>query len=239
MSNGTSPTAEGRDRWTDRLSDYLDGELSAADRAHLETHLAGCADCAATLAGLREVVARARDLGDPPPPVDLWPAIEARLEPRAPRAAAPAARRWWGRRFDLGLPQLAAAAMLLVALSAGAVWLALRGAAGPASPGGRATPAGPAAPVGDAVPAALEDPRYDAAVAELERALDAGRGRLDPRTLLVIEQNLRIIDRAIEESRRAVAADPGNAWLRSHLASTMMRKVDLLRSATLLADAQS
>ena len=79
---------------------------------------------------------------------------------------------------------------------------------------------------------------YDAAVAELEDALASGRGRLDPRTLRVVEQNLRVIDRALDEARRAVAADPGNTWLRSHLAATMKRKVDLLRSATLLASTQ-
>ncbi|HKQ59029.1 MAG TPA: hypothetical protein VJY35_14280, partial [Candidatus Eisenbacteria bacterium] len=86
--------------------------------------------------------------------------------------------------------------------------------------------------------ASLDNPRYDAAVAELERALAEGRGRLDPRTLKVVEDNLRIIDRAVAEARQAVAADPGNTWLRSHLASTMQRKVDLLRSATSLASVQ-
>jgi hypothetical protein len=35
-----------------------------------------------------------------------------------------------------------------------------------------------------------------------------------------------------------VAADPGNLWLRSHLAATMKQKVDLLRTATLLTAAQ-
>jgi hypothetical protein len=104
----------------------------------------------------------------------------------------------------------------------------------PASPAGRqGAPAGSAieaTPVG----AGLDDPRYDAAVAELERTLAEGRGKLDPRTLQVVEENLRIIDRAIEDARRAIAADPGNTWLRSHLAATMRRKVDLLRSATML-----
>ncbi|MGH7730742.1 MAG: hypothetical protein ACRENJ_05755, partial [Candidatus Eiseniibacteriota bacterium] len=90
----------------------------------------------------------------------------------------------------------------------------------------RAASAGPASP------------RYDAAVAELERTLEEGRGRLDPRTLQVVERNLAIIDRAIDDARRAVAADPGNTWLRSHLAATMKRKVDLLRSATMLSTTQ-
>ena len=240
-----------RDRWSDRLSDYLDGGMTTAERERLEAHLTECAACSVVLADLREVVARSRTLEDPPPPQDLWPAIEAQL---TPRTAGARARRgpivdggaWWGRRFDLGLPQLAAAAILLVALSAGAVWLALRGPALPGAPGSvpQGTLAGgsAAAPgaVIDVMPASagLGNPRYDAAVAELERTLKSGRGKLDPRTLQVVEQNLRIIDGAIEDARRAIAADPGNTWLRSHLAATMKRKVDLLRSATMLAAAQ-
>jgi len=251
MSERHGP-AEARDPWSDRLSEYVDGEMAAPDRERLESHLAGCPSCAVTLAALRDVVARARALEDVPPAADLWPGIAAQLAPRGQIARSrPGTIReggpWWMRRFDLALPQLAAAAVVLVTLSAGAVWLALRGAAPPMAPGGAGRAAsvpaaagkGPAGAVGGVSAAALEDPRYDAAVADLERTLEEGRGKLDPRTLRVIEANLQIIDRAIEDARRAVAADPGNTWLRSHLASTMKRKVDLLRSATMIAAAQS
>ena len=267
MDTRISDAAGGRDRWSDRLSEYLDGEMKPAERQRLEAHLAECAACSVALADLREVVARARALEDAPPAEDLWPGIEAQLTPRTPGVRPRGGtivdgRAWWGRRFDLGLPQLAAAAVLLVTLSAGAVWLALRGPAlpgaqGPAPAGPfasgsaaapRAVPTGsaprvaspPAGAVIEAVPAAtgLGNPRYDAAVAELERTLEEGRGKLDPRTLHVVEQNLRIIDRAIDDARRAVSADPRNTWLRSHLAATMKRKVDLLRSATMLATTQ-
>jgi anti-sigma factor RsiW len=271
MDTGRPDTGNGHDRWSDRLSEYLDGGMKAADRARLEAHLADCAACSVALAELREVVERARTLEDAPPPVDLWPAIEAQLAPRtSPRASTARAtvvdgRRWWSQRFELGLPQLAAAAVLLVMLSSGAMWLTLRrpalpvAAPGPAvadravaapgaptlapAPTAAVTPSGPRRPpvAGAAIDAmaASGNPGYDAAVADLERTLEEGRGRLDPNTLAVVERNLNIIDRAIDEARRAVAADPGNTWLRSHLAATMKRKVDLLRSATMLATTQS
>lgn len=265
MDTARPDTGNGHDRWGDRLSEYLDGGLKPSERARLEAHLGECAACSVALAELREVVERARTLEDVPPPVDLWPAIEAQLTPRTARKPATIVdgRAWWARRFEIGLPQLAAAAVLLVMLSAGAVWLTMRRPALPVTaPGpsvadrvavapeaGSQAPA-PAAPSGprripeagaviDAAPAGLSNPRYDAAVAELERTLEEGRGRLDPNTLAVVERNLNIIDRAIEEARRAVLADPGNTWLRSHLAATMKRKVDLLRSATMLATTQS
>jgi anti-sigma factor RsiW len=41
------------DPWIDRLSDYIDGDLSVAERIELENHLARCAECSDTLVGLR------------------------------------------------------------------------------------------------------------------------------------------------------------------------------------------
>ena len=63
------------DRWMDRLSEYLDGELAPEERRELEAHLARCATCKRTLEDLRAVVARAAALEDRPPAADLWPAV--------------------------------------------------------------------------------------------------------------------------------------------------------------------
>src|SRR5216683_945356 len=67
------------DRWTDRLSEYVDGELGVADAAALEAHLPSCGDCRATLEELRRVVTRAGKLDDRPPAADLWPEVATRL----------------------------------------------------------------------------------------------------------------------------------------------------------------
>ena len=80
---------------------------------------------------------------------------------------------------------------------------------------------------------------YDAAVADLERVLDAGRGRLDTTTVRVIERNLATIDSAIAQAQRAVAADSANLYLNSHLAETMRRKLELLRQAAALVSSVS
>ncbi|MGH7629297.1 MAG: anti-sigma factor family protein, partial [Gemmatimonadales bacterium] len=58
------------DPWTHRLSEYLDGDLTAAERAALERHLAACPACSTTLAELTRVVMRARALPAPPPGSD-------------------------------------------------------------------------------------------------------------------------------------------------------------------------
>jgi len=83
------------------------------------------------------------------------------------------------------------------------------------------------------------DPNYDARVAELRKAIDQGGGRLDPNTVRVIEKNLQIIDTAIGEARRALAADPASPYLNVHLADTMRRKLQLLRQASALVNART
>ena len=232
-----------RDAWTDRLSEYVDGELDPAERAALDVHLQLCGDCAGTVEQLRAVLRRAGALAAKVPETDLWPAIEARIAtPRkaqvldlsgwrarmAPRAAGPGAGR--SRRWSFTLPQLAAAAALLVMLSSVAMWsvLSRRPAAVAPLPG---TPA--AAPAVAVVqPAGFESARYDAAIADLERVLRDHRSELDPATVRVIEQNLLIIDQATAQARAALAADPANRYLNGHLATQLMRKMTLLRQAT-------
>lgn len=85
------------DRYSERLSEYLDGELSEPERSDTERHLRTCPACAATLDDLRRVVARAGTvaeadaLADAAVVRDLWPGIEARA--RGLRAGAGARRR--------------------------------------------------------------------------------------------------------------------------------------------------
>jgi hypothetical protein len=55
----------------------------------------------------------------------------------------------------------------------------------------------------------------------------------------VLETNLQAIDRAIEQCRAALAADPGSVYLSTHLANAQRRKLTLLRRATALVAAQS
>ena len=213
------------DLWTDRLSEYLDGELAPDERAAIEAHLPACAECRAVLDDLERVVGRARTLDERFPERDLWPGIAERIGQRRP---AP-------RRWSFSLPQLAAASVALVALSGGAGWLLRPSPAGPASVAG---------PVSSPVVRTVSDRPargrgYDEAVADLERVLESGRGRLDSSTVRVLERNLAAIDSAITQARRAVAADSANVYLNSHLAETMRRKLELLRQAADLVSAVS
>ena len=226
------------DRWTDRLSDYLDGELPDGERVSLESHLQSCPECSAILADLRRVVQRARALKeDRLPHRDLWPGIATRIG--ASSGASPAivdlsSRRSKARRWAFSLPQLAAAGVALMTLSGGGVWLVssrARPDAPAAAPVVATTQTPPVMPV-SLRPNASQS--YAAAVADLERVLEQGRGKLDSTTIKVIEQNLAAIDRAIADAQRALEADSANLYLNTHLAETMRRKLDLLRQAAAL-----
>jgi anti-sigma factor RsiW len=82
------------DQWTDRLSEYLDGEMKGSERAFLESHLERCEDCQETLAGLRRVMMRARSLEDRPPATDLWAGVAQRIGAPTRTVVLPAVRRF-------------------------------------------------------------------------------------------------------------------------------------------------
>ena len=219
------------DRFTDSLSDYLDGELTPEDRREVGRHLETCAACAATLADLERVMEQARALVDRDPARDLWPAIAARLashEAPAPVAAAPVrqAKKPWAMSFTW--PELAAAGIAVVALSTATFWLGTRG---------EKTVSPVSTAQGLVVDPASHRNDSEAAIVELREALAKGRGDLDTSTVRVLEQNLLVIERSIAEARTALAADPANPYLRRHLQETIGRKVSLMHQATFLASA--
>ena len=76
-------------------------------------------------------------------------------------------------------------------------------------------------------------------MADLERAFRAGRATLRPETTRVIEENLRAIDIAIAQADSALRRDPGSAYLNQYLATTMQRKLKLLRRAVEITTARS
>jgi hypothetical protein len=131
------------------------------------------------------------------------------------------------RRFSFTLTQLAAASLTLMVLSGGLVWIARSGDSRADFP--------PLSASDEVMPASFTDAHYDEAVSDLEQTLAAGRAKLDPETVRVLEQNLRAIDHAIEQCRQALAGDPANVYLNSHLADARQRKLALLRRASALA----
>lgn len=227
------------DPWTEQLSAYLDGELDAAQRQALEHHLAGCASCQAALRQLKGVVAWAQGYSGSPPKVDVWPRVAAGMTPRgagADMVDLPARHKaHWPTAFRS--PQALAAGIALAVVAASSWWLARATAPVPEMQGVVAAwepPAGAATRV-----SILAAERYGAAIAELERAVIDGEGRLDSVTVRVVRAKLEIIDRAIAEARTALATDPNSIYLAEHFTRMMRRKLTLLRNAARAATVQT
>jgi hypothetical protein len=75
---------------------------------------------------------------------------------------------------------------------------------------------------------------YDREIARLRKLVDERRNQLDPATVAVIEKNLRVIDVAIIESRKAIARDPASRFLIESLNQSLDTKIELLRIAAAL-----
>ena len=223
-----------KDMWTNRLSEYIDGELDKAERDALEAHLATCGQCYATLGELRQVVGRAKALTDTEPATDLWAGIRAQIAPARAGVTAHRPIRPSARRFSFSVPQLLAASIALMLVSGSGAWLALRSRQS-------RTPASLAAstPRTRITSAATWTGRTDVAIADLQTALAQNESHLDTTTVRVVRQALATIDRAIADARIALQKDPGNAYLNLHLANTMRRKVELLRRVNDMAAARS
>jgi hypothetical protein len=188
----------------------------------------------------------ARQDQDRAPDADLWPAVLSRISASAATSGSmiDAERRFDGATrasnrasYTFTLPQLALAASLLIAVTAGVVFVATgRSASTPAQREeaiqAYAEPLLPPSP--DVERANFADAHYDQAVSDLEQMLAEMRDELNPQTVRVIERNLAAIDQAIAEARAALDADPANTFLNSHLADARRKKLELLRRATMI-----
>lgn len=222
------------------LSAYLDDELEPAARAAVETHLAACPPCRDVVDDLQQLRSRAAGWGaeTASPSPALWAGVAARLDPPAIGSGARVLP-WHQRRWSLGVVELAVAASLVAAVTAGLLWRGVPAAApapeaGPAPVLAQVEPGG--VPDGAVTTVSFADAQFDAAVADLERVLREQRDQLNPRTVLVLERNLQVIDDAIREARTALDTDPANALLNAHLASARQRKLNLLRRAALISE---
>jgi hypothetical protein len=153
---------------------------------------------------------------------DLWPAIEARLEPRS----AATGRRW--------LWPAAAAAVVLVVGSA-LITASLLHHEEPAA--ARQVPASRGVTFAAAAfgPGQRLDPAYDAARAELARTLSARIDRQPPDARRQLEKNLAELRRATAEINAALELRPGDPLLEELLLNAYQDELAVLASVNQLA----
>ncbi len=193
-----------------------DGTLDARRLADMAAHLEACEECAADVARLRALIARAREgapLRESVP--DEWPAIRARIERGKVVAlpGTPAARRPW-RWIVSGV---AAAVLVVLTFAIG------RRPSG--DPGPLFAP-----PDSVAFTASADSANaYREQIADLMSDLELRRGLLRTETSAAIDRDLKECDVAIAELDSAIKADPNNPALRQMLAASYRRKLDVLK----------
>ncbi|HEY2854738.1 MAG TPA: zf-HC2 domain-containing protein [Gemmatimonadaceae bacterium] len=209
---------------SDRLGDWVDGRITGDEARDIERHLAACASCARQRERLVDLIAEARSLpASIDPPAQLWNAVRGHIATTAPVKPLGGTRRW----------QLAAAAVLLVALSSGVTALLIRHRSEIVA--GREALATHASTAIQPAAARAVARDYEATIRQLRETLDERRAQLDPATIAKVEASLRVVDSAIAEARGALADDPANLTLVDLLAASYERKLELLRRASELS----
>lgn len=194
-------------------SDGVRGDRVAAERTGSLHDLPATVDTAASPDGDN---ARGARLGETAAGARILP---FRRRGRLPRAA---------------VMSLAAAAILLVGFALGRV-IPRPSAPVAIAPGAVYIPPVTSTPADRSVTTVSlldDDVAYDQSIAELHTILAAMNDDLLPETVAAIEENLRIIDTAIEEARAALAADPASDYLRRRISIHRQTKLDVLRAAT-------
>jgi hypothetical protein len=208
---------------TDRLDDYLDGRLDAAEADELQRHLADCSACADEFDSIRDLRERAAELPRSLEPArDLWPGIASRI------SEGKIVRGRFGRRAFL-----AAAAAVLIVSSVVTAYLIGRSQAEVIAEAPKVAESGPS----EVLLASFEGlgvDNYLATRTELMAALEARSHELSPETMDVVMDNLLLIDQAMDRIAEALGEDPENEFLMKQLAGAYRRQIDLLQRAVRL-----
>lgn len=258
-----------------RLHDFVDECLDERERLEVAEHLAACAECRAEVDGIRDLLARAKDLpASIDPARDLWPGIEERIALPSPAqvgartpsddpcpgssvaaSARSATESFSGRgasvlggrlrghlRWTVSAAFAAAAIVVWVVVSPRGsdpskpapqvADLGSNGQAEEASRGGGNSPGAPAI----FLPALVRSLELECMGAGKQlQASWIGSSALGQETAADVGEEIRVLDRAIAETRQALEEDPRNARLVAMLTSRYQSKLALLHRVTRLA----
>ena len=210
----------------DRLDDYLDGTLPEEGRSEIVRHLEVCPLCREEVEKMKSLLEEARDLPDSiMPRRDLWPAINAQIRPqRAPTVREPL---WILRilqpKWAFGAALAAAAVVAIVLLGS------------PQDPSKRgineSLEAHPAVP--SYVSSLMRALEYECMGAgkQLLASIGGSENQFGVETAAAIEQSVRPLDIAIDETKSALEKNPGDPELLQMLTSRYQRKLSLLHQA--------
>jgi hypothetical protein len=168
---------------------------------------------------LRDLLARtARLPREIDPPDEAWKTIKAEIESPRVRAIA-----FWQRPAFL-----LAASLLLVASSSLITAVALRRPVSELPMASVASVQPQPAATASLAEFTRRENDYISAANRLSAMIESDQVQFSPETMAKLKESIRVIDAAILEARRALAADPANAQLIEMLSNSYSQKLDLL-----------
>jgi len=206
-----------------RLSEFADGAVTDIERAAIERHLASCPACRDLLQDLHRIRRAAATLGPVAPPDHVW--LQVAGQARLDRPDAPARATRIARTAAIG--QWAGLAAALVLVTIGAHYF-LNTVPAPETTPGNASATPSVEVIAEELGLAMQ--HYEKAITELEALAKSNSDALDAQMAETLRQNILTVNTAIDESRSALAQNPGSEPARESLFEALRRKVVVLQA---------
>jgi anti-sigma factor RsiW len=206
------------------INDYVEGALTRAEQADVERHLAGCSECRHLVDNLRDLRRRVATLPAVEPPDRAWTRI------------AQSIREEQRRRMRTRWTWLAAAAALVLSTIVGLRLAGLRERSSSTAGTAALPPNAETIELAQSVESELRqaEQHYQNAISGLQQIANAEKGALDPQTASTLEKNLAEIDRAMNDSRAALKAQPNSEPAQQSLLDSFKTKLALLEDTVAL-----
>jgi anti-sigma factor RsiW len=222
------------------INDFVDGALSQADQATLNSHLEECLDCAGVRSDLESIVGFCRthrgEYAAPPNELALWQRIRNVIESDA-SVPAPASgnlprgnfwNNWLNRSWELSLPQLVAFAVAIVLVVSLSTLVGLRRYQ-------NGTVAGTKAPASeDSLSVAAANVRERVSqqqqlISYWNQRVEFNKARWSPQMRETFDRNLKVIDQAVNDSFESLSRNPHDEVSEEMLNAALNEKLSLLK----------
>ena len=231
------------------VSDYLDGALTKEECARLNAHFAKCPPCMNVRRELEVIIGFCRDhRGEyiaPPNPQAMWlrirNTVEAEFDQHALRTAAEERGashvNWWtramNRSWELSLPQLTAAVVVIVAFVALATIFSVQQLGGGGAP--QSAEVNFQRNITNGVttdPGMMIDGRtrqQQLAIEYWNQRVAERKARWNPQMREAFDRNMSVIDQAVNESRESLMKNPHDEISEEMLNDALNNKMELLK----------
>ena len=226
------------------ISDFLDGALTAKDRAMLDAHFEHCAECASVHEDLHTIITVAREARAeyiaPSNERALWlriaNTVESEAGARRSRAAAIARRQnFWGslldRRWEMTLPQLTTAVAAIIVFVSLATVLGLRSLHGDTdvAANNSITTTEDIAPAAGPTPLTGRFSQQQIDIEYWKQRVEQRRSHWNPNMREAFDRNLSVIDQAVNDSLNDLSQHPHDEVSEEALNAAMRDKMELLK----------